>query len=292
MFPASSSSSSSAFATGGGGQGAEIQGQSQSSDWGLGGGAAFTGAGGGGGGGANVGISSSLLPLSNDPSTALTTTAATVETTGTTLGDLPAAPGLFGLIYAGRPVNFDFRAASATGDRFVAEIVYPGATPSTSSSTSSTSSATTSASAGELTMFLLEALPADKGAIIFYALPPFEEWRVLGTLTSDRASTVFRTGWITDPLISQVPCLQIGVAIDSLDNVNAVVTEQASEETDRLGFAQLVARDLFKYLQSFSQVLPVGERLVIPTDALDKWLKRFEDKYRRNPQFLFKPSDT
>lgn len=34
-----------------------------------------------------------------------------------------------------------------------------------------------------------------------------------------------------------------------------------------------------------------GEYLVIPSDFLDKWLTKFEAKYRMDPNFIYKTSN-
>ena len=35
-----------------------------------------------------------------------------------------------------------------------------------------------------------------------------------------------------------------------------------------------------------------GEYLVIPSDFLDRWLKKFEEKYARDPNFILKTTST
>lgn len=48
--------------------------------------------------------------------------------------------------------------------------------------------------------------------------------------------------------------MQIGLSIEPLTTIANVKQGQAIQEWDKLGFAQLVARDLFNYLGSFAQV--------------------------------------
>lgn len=47
-----------------------------------------------------------------------------------------------------------------------------------------------------------------------------------------------------------------------------------------------IARDLYQYMASFSQTTgqfkDLGDVLVIPTDCIDKWMVKFEDKHRRS----------
>lgn len=189
-----------------------------------------------------------------------------------TLAHLPPATGLFGLVIEGRPATADFRVADPSGERFLIEVPYP-------------------ASASEICLFLLPgvALPPGKGVVIYFATPPFTDWAVLGTLHPGKMSTVIRTGWAASEAVAPAPVVQLGLGLLPLEQVKDVVTSLASETWDKVGFAGLVAGDLFNYLSSFAQVIPtVGERFVIPPTAIDKWKARFEEKFRLDPNFLLK----
>lgn len=184
------------------------------------------------------------------------------------LASYPVVNNMLGMLVAGRPVTTEFRAISA--DKLVAEVPAPG-------------------QVAELSVFLLPGvqLPPDKGIVVYYAMPPFADWCALGVLHAGRPSAVFRTGWPSTPEIAHAAVVQVGLSVEPLDTVANLAAGQAAHEWDKLGFAQHVARDLFTYLGSFSQMIPTyGERLVIPADALDRWLRRFEDKFRRDPNFL------
>jgi hypothetical protein len=63
----------------------------------------------------------------------------------------------------------------------------------------------------ELSVFLLPgiAFPPDKGVVIFYATPPFEQWTTLGTLYAARPSAVFRTGWSTNAEFATAVTVQV-----------------------------------------------------------------------------------
>jgi hypothetical protein len=43
-----------------------------------------------------------------------------------------------------------------------------------------------------------------------------------------------------------------------------------------------------RFLSSFAQTSPGGEVLVAPTSVLDQWMKRFEEKFMRDPTFLYR----
>lgn len=54
-------------------------------------------------------------------------------------------------------------------------------------------------------------------------------------------------------------------------------------------FAVKVAENLYRFMESFARPVPgMGEAMVVPTDVLDQWMKRFESKYRRDPSFVLK----
>jgi len=214
--------------------------------------------------------SSSSNTFGNTSNTNTTNLALTTDPSlESTLEGLPSAEGTFGIVVAGRPVNLDIRQADE--NKFLAEIPLP------------------SEGSGEIVVFLLPdapELPNDQGIVIYWSIPPFEDWRLLGTLTNNNPSAVFRTDWPSDPEIQNVPFIQLGISIEDIDTVQNLTKAVVQEKWDRLAFAELVARDLFTYIQSFSQVTDRGEQLIIPTDALDKWINRFETRYKKDPNFL------
>jgi hypothetical protein len=107
-----------------------------------------------------------------------------------------------------------------------------------------------------------------------------------------KPSAVFRTGWPTNPDVAMHPVVQvganccccvcmlrlpplpslcktacpatrhpplatptqIGVSVEPADTVKAVLATCATAESERLAYAQLVARDLFNYISSFAKV--------------------------------------
>jgi hypothetical protein len=116
--------------------------------------------------------------------------------------------------------------------------------------------------AGEISLFMLPAaltaLPADRGVLIYCGIGGSGGgFTTLGALTKERPSTVIRTGWPTNPELAPLPAVQLGLSVEPLATVaNAAGAVASSAEWDKLGFAQLVARDLFNFMQSFSQVSP------------------------------------
>lgn len=82
--------------------------------------------------------------------------------------------------------------------------------------------------------------------------------------------------------------MQIGLAVEPVSSVADASSALSTHEWDKLGFVQLVARDLCTYMQSYAQVTPVGERLVLPVDVMERWQRRFEEKFRHDPNFLLR----
>jgi Protein of unknown function (DUF775) len=184
---------------------------------------------------------------------------------------------LFGVVVSGRPVSTEFQEVVA-GSRYTTLIQDPS-------------------TAFFLTIFLLPGLafPPDKGITVMASLDSatgFTEWTTLGVLTPTSPSATFRTGWPAIPGIgpSTHPAAMIGLAIEPLDAVSNVGSALKASEFDKLGFAELVAGDLVNFLGSFTQITSAGERVVMPVTAIDKWKQRFAEKFRHDPNFLFKKS--
>lgn len=65
----------------------------------------------------------------------------------------------------------------------------------------------------------------------------------------------------------------------------------ASGVEDRFAFAHKIALDLFQYMTSFSTGDATSKgMMVVPMNIFDRWMERFERKYRQDPNFMMKNS--
>jgi hypothetical protein len=178
---------------------------------------------------------------------------------------------LFGLLVSGRPVSTDFLCV-APGARYTATVAQPCSAPTVS-------------------LFLLPGrdFPPGVGITVMSAMPPFTDWSPLGVLTPDKPSATFRTGWPALAAGAAAPAAaMLGLAVEPLDAVASVGVALDAADADRLAFAQLVARDLCAFLSSFAQSTAGGEKIVMPAAAVNTWLDKFTQKFRRDPHFLLK----
>ena len=106
-----------------------------------------------------------------------------------------AAP-LFGVVIPGRPAIFEFQPIDQT--KAVTVIQEP-------------------TTVTEITFFLLPStpIPPDYGAILYYAIPPFTHWEVLGAVSLQKPSGIFRTGWSTKEDLVGCQFVQLGVALET-----------------------------------------------------------------------------
>ncbi|EQC42798.1 hypothetical protein SDRG_00519 [Saprolegnia diclina VS20] len=175
----------------------------------------------------------------------------------------------FGMVIAGRPVVTDFAEISPT--QFVVDVPYPEQVT-------------------DITFFLLPHSPVPPGyaAVLYFAVPHLQNWQLLGSVFAEKPSAIFRTSWPTHPDVANQPIIQVGVSIEPVDNVKNLGIE-ASGLTERKAFAHKIAVDLFNFMSSFSTSTD-RSLMVIPTNLLDRWIERFEAKYRRDPNFMMKAS--
>ena len=123
-------------------------------------------------------------------------------------------------------------------------------------------------------------------AVLYYAVPALQNWQLLGTVFQEKPSAILRTGWTTQPDIEGQPLLQLGISIESLENVKNLGIETSGYE-ERKTFALKIAMDLFNYMTSFSSSTNQSQ-MIIPTNLFDRWMERFEAKYHRDPNFMLK----
>ena len=146
----------------------------------------------------------------------------------------------------------------------------------------------------ELCIFLLNnfTLPPDK-ALAVYVQSPGSPFVFCGAITLTRPSAVLTLAWpepggdaANMPLqIASADAApisaKIGVSVEDLASLPSLDV-MAEKRIERL--ALKVGENLFNFMQSFCGV--DGSKLVVPMDILDRWFKKFQDRAKRDPEYL------
>lgn len=195
---------------------------------------------------------------------------------------------LLGFIVPGGPCRTDFSPTDPSGTKFTLTLQAPGDLPFPMTTVT------------EVVCFILPGatLPADHGVLIYWqvavggnqqAATGFE---LLGSISATHPSKIFRTGWgLNDTIISmhqQSPSLTVtlGVSVEPLSNIENIQVDSVGDES-RLHVAKQIATDLFTFMQSFDTGA-VGNMMTVPTNIFDRWMTRFEARFRRDPNFFMK----
>ena len=215
-------------------------------------------------------------------------------------------PPIFGLIAASSPLRTDFvPVASSNNTKFTLSITSPGYLPSPLTLVN------------ELVFFLLpgavNVFPPNCGALIYWQIevsPTVQSgFELLGYLEpTSRQSDIFRTKWSEREefigLANQSVKINIGISIEPMDVVSnlmggvgggdpSTIASPTSITPDtRPMVGRKIAEDLFNFMTSFD----TGENtrnqmMMVPTNIFDRWMRRFENKLRRDPNFFLKNSE-
>lgn len=140
----------------------------------------------------------------------------------------------------------------------------------------------------EMCIFLLNnfTLPPDK-ALAVYIQSPGSSFFFCGAVTVARPSAVLALPW-PEPggelqlTADAVPLsAKIGVSVEDLASLPSLDVT-AEKRIERL--AMKVGENLFNFMQSFCGV--DGSKLVVPMDILDRWFKKFQERAKRDPEYL------
>ncbi|KAL5129200.1 Protein Hikeshi [Glycine soja] len=142
----------------------------------------------------------------------------------------------------------------------------------------------------ELCIFLLNGftLPPEK-ALAVYIQSPGSPFVFCGAVTVARPSAVLTLAWpepgAGGPLQltadAQPLSAKIGVSVEDLASLPSL--DMAAEKRIE-GLAMKVGENLFNFMQSFCGV--DGSKLVVPMDILERWFKKFQERARRDPEYL------
>ena len=203
---------------------------------------------------------------------------------------------MFGIIVSGRPVITDFTTVSPTQLAFTVPAYPPF---------------------NHMVVFLLpgNVIPPDQSAAVYIQIPPKTGFELLGALSSEKPSSIFRTRGVGavaasgmgvldedammdsgDPQptgnivigISMEPTTEVQQALQALKAQNAtprtgmelvkVAPPSPSSVTTKI-LAQRIIGNAFNFLASFGSD-------VIPLKAFEDWWKKFERKIEMDPTFL------
>ncbi|KAL3801854.1 hypothetical protein ACHAWO_003860 [Cyclotella atomus] len=204
----------------------------------------------------------------------------------------------FGILIPGGVVRTDFTATDASGTKFA--LTLNGISGKDISTIS------------ELVFFLLPgiSLPQDHGAMLYWQIisspvspgmtstpfstktPAITEFELVGAIANHKPSGVFRTGWATNETLSTAinsPCgsvvtINLGVSIEPQANITNIGV--MPDKTTHV--AKNIAMDLFNYMQSFDTGAGGAGNMVVPNNVFDRWMARFESKFRLDPNFYNK----
>ncbi|KAM1011917.1 hypothetical protein FF1_047058 [Malus domestica] len=140
----------------------------------------------------------------------------------------------------------------------------------------------------ELCIFLLNnfTLPPDK-ALAVYIQSPGSAFFFCGAITVARPSAVLALPWPQQGGQLQLTAdaaplsAKIGVSVEDLATLPSLDVT-AEKRIERL--AMKVGENLFNFMQSFCGV--DGSKLVVPMDILDRWFKKFQERAKRDPEYL------
>ena len=107
-------------------------------------------------------------------------------------------------------------------------------------------------------------------------------------LSNTKPSVIVNSGWPLNPAVNEAPVVRVGILIEPAAELLPKL-ETLEFPDFRRDFARKIALNLFRFIESFSQgPSRDGSFLRCPQDVLDRWLARFDEKYRRDPNFILK----
>jgi Hikeshi-like, C-terminal domain/Hikeshi-like, N-terminal domain len=182
----------------------------------------------------------------------------------------PPGP-LFALLVPGRPIVNKFNQAGPK--RFTLDIPHP-------------------AHIKEFGVSLIApAIPQDHGVGVYFSVPPFKDMEYVGKIDLDVPSAILRAPWFGH-VNDNLQVIRLGLSVEPLAELNTKTGLDSKEEENTLDLAEGIGKNLYQFMASFAQnsgqFKHLGDVLVIPTNCVDRWFKKFKHKHMMNPYFWLK----
>ena len=128
------------------------------------------------------------------------------------------------------------------------------------------------------------ALPPGAALALYVSLGG-DAWQYRGAVTAAHPSDAVPLAWPEPGAGGDAAARPVlGVALEPEADV-------AGRECAKLGahleYGRRVGLDLFRYIESFASPAG-GGAIVLPPGALDAWWRKFEDRFRRDPDFVLR----
>ena len=133
-------------------------------------------------------------------------------------------------------------------------------------------------------------LADDVGAVLYWQAEGGSGYEILGAVSNHRPSGVFRTNWSQHESIlnSKTNVVHLGVSLEPLHTLQNLEIATSGVE-DRREFAKKIALNLFNYMQSFDDCSRGNNgMMMVPTNVFERWITRFEAKYKQDPNFFLR----
>ncbi|XP_046684096.1 LOW QUALITY PROTEIN: protein OPI10 homolog [Homalodisca vitripennis] len=149
--------------------------------------------------------------------------------------------------------------------------------------------------------------PDGFAGLIYFSWPDPDappNWQLLGYISNDKPSAVFKISGLKKKTDSQVGFLQfiqraishdaqIGISVESVDVVQQQITmleaSKTNTQTQFMEFSQKMLQNFMNYATSFittqAQMVPNPAESYIPVSAVHNWYQNFERRLAMNPYF-------
>eukprot|EP01101_Sappina_pedata_P013416 TRINITY_DN9681_c0_g1_i1.p1 TRINITY_DN9681_c0_g1~~TRINITY_DN9681_c0_g1_i1.p1 ORF type:complete len:192 (+),score=39.15 TRINITY_DN9681_c0_g1_i1:22-597(+) len=185
---------------------------------------------------------------------------------------------MFGVVVPSRPpiLSTSFRQIEQT--QFVVDIADP-------------------CSVREVVLFLMSpCLPEGMMAGLYISFPQVEtfpqqivtKWQLISGVSNSCPSSTQYVFWSDEEaaLLRQANCAQLLLSIEPEATLQEKLGQRFIMGDHLQLFARGIAVEIFNYLGSFAKMTPQGDLVILESSALDKWFKRFQEKYKHDPNYI------
>lgn len=170
---------------------------------------------------------------------------------------------MFAIVFPGQPVMHNFLQISDT--QWTTDVLF-------------------SEAVNNLTFFLTNPLPEGYALALSSAFDPYTTIEFVGAIANERPSDIIHTGWSLKRDSSSKP-IKLLISMELISNIVTLVQNKSHNDIRQV-YAKKVALNLFRFMESFNTSSSNPQLLVLPYDILDRWLTRFETKFRLDPNFV------
>ncbi|CAK87395.1 unnamed protein product (macronuclear) [Paramecium tetraurelia] len=141
-----------------------------------------------------------------------------------------------------------------------------------------------------IALFLLNPIPEGYAVCLFYSRYPFDGISFLGAIANQRPSDIFATSF--NQILTDQDQIKLVLSVEPINEQITELVQLTNDAQNKLKYGLTIAQNLYNFMTAYNKEVVINGQevdvLITPANVLQIWLQKLQQKYKENPNFIYK----